>query len=93
MLLPYGPNQSWSLDFASDALTCSRRFRILRVIDDCTRECGALVADTSLSGMRVAQELTRLLGLRGKPHTVVSDNGTELTSSAILRWSQERRVE
>jgi putative transposase len=49
--------------------------------------------DTSLSGVRVARELTRLIGMRGKPHTVVSDNGTELTSSAILRWSQERRVE
>ena len=51
------------------------------------------MADTSLSGARVARELTNLLGVRGKPHTVVSDNGTELTSSAILRWSQERRVE
>jgi putative transposase len=47
----------------------------------------------SPSGVRVARELTELIGLRGKPHTVVSDNGTELTSSAILRWSQERRVE
>lgn len=93
MVLPDGPNQRWSLDFVSDTLTCSRRFRILCVIDDYTRECLALVADTSLSGMRVARELTRLIGLRGKPHTVVSDNGTELTSSAILRWSQERRVE
>ena len=93
MLLPDGPNQRWSLDFVSDTLTCSRRFRILCVVDDYTRECLALVADTSLSGMRVARELTRLIGLRGKPHTVVSDNGTELTSSAILRWSQERRVE
>ncbi|MHA6719711.1 IS3 family transposase [Sphingomonas sp. RS6] len=93
MLLPDGPNQRWSLDFVSDTLTCSRRFRILCVVDDYTRECLALVADTSLSGVRVARELTRLIGLRGKPHTVVSDNGTELTSSAILRWSQERRVE
>ncbi|PXA99274.1 IS3 family transposase, partial [Nostoc sp. 3335mG] len=93
MLLPDGPNQRWSLDFVSDTLTCSRRFRILCVVDDYTRECLALVADTSLSGMRVARELTRLIGLRGKPHTVVSDNGTELTSSAILRWSQDRRVE
>jgi len=40
-----------------------------------------------LSGVRVARELTRLIGMRGKPHTVVSDNGTELTSSAILRRS------
>jgi putative transposase len=93
MVLPDGPNQRWSLDFVSDTLTCSRRFRILCVVDDYTRECLALVADTSLSGVRVARELTRLIGLRGKPHTVVSDNGTELTSSAILRWSQERRVE
>ena len=79
MVLPDGPNQRWSLDFVSDTLTCSRRFRILCVVDDYTRECLALVADTSLSGIRVARELTRLIGLRGKPHTVVSDNGTELT--------------
>ncbi len=93
MVLPDGPNQRWSLDFVSDSLVCGRRFRILCVVDDYTRECLALVADTSLSGARVARELTGLLGMRGKPHTVVSDNGTELTSSAILRWSQERRVE
>jgi putative transposase len=93
MVLPDGPNQRWSLDFVSDSLICGRRFRILCVVDDYTRECLALVADTSLSGARVARELTGLMGNRGKPHTVVSDNGTELTSSAILRWSQERRVE
>lgn len=63
------------------------------MVDDYTRECLALVADTSLAGVRVARELTRLIWLRGKPHTLVSDNGTELTSSAILRWSQEQRVE
>lgn len=49
--------------------------------------------DTSLSGNRVACELTTLIGLRGKPHMVVCDNGTELTSLAILRWSQERQVD
>ena len=43
MLLPDGPNQRWSLDFVSDTLTCSRRFRILCVVDDYTRECPALV--------------------------------------------------
>lgn len=93
MALTQGPNQRWSLDFASDSLACGRRFRILAVIDDFTRECLALVADTSLSGARVARELTALIGLRGKPHTVVSDSGTELTSSAILRWSHELGVE
>ena len=93
MPVPLRPNQRWSLDFVSDSLICGCRFRILCVVDDYTRECLALVADTSLSGARVARELTSLMGSRGKPHTVVSDNGTELTSSAILRWSQERRVE
>lgn len=48
-------NQRWSLDFVSDQLTDGRRFRILTVIDNCTRECLALVADTSLSGARVAR--------------------------------------
>lgn len=88
-----GPNQRWSLDFVSDSLIWGRRFRILCVVDDYTRECLALVADTSLSRARVARELTSLMGSRGKPYTVVSDNGPELTSSAILRWSQKRRVE
>ncbi|MBB3358905.1 putative transposase [Novosphingobium sp. BK486] len=67
MVLPDGPNQRWSLDFVSDSLVCGRRFRILCVVDDYTRECLALVADTSLSDARVARELTGLLGMRGKP--------------------------
>lgn len=57
-----------------------------------TRECLALVADTSLSGARVARELDVIMAVRGKPLAVVSDNGTELTSTSILRWSQERQV-
>jgi putative transposase len=68
------PNQRWSLDFVSDQLTDGRRFRILAVVDDCTRECLALVADTSLSGRRVVRELDELLRRRGRPATVVSDN-------------------
>ena len=60
MALPLMPNQRWSLDFVSDQLTDGRRFRILTVVDDCTRECLALIADTSLSGARVARELTAL---------------------------------
>lgn len=74
MLLPAGPNHRWSLDFMSDAFTDGRRFRVLCVVDDFTRECLALVADTSISGVRVARELDVLIGNRGKPLTVVSDN-------------------
>jgi putative transposase len=62
------------------------------VVDDFTRECLLLVVDTLLSGARVARELDAIGVHRGYPTTVVSDNGTELTSTAILRWSQEHRV-
>ena len=92
MVLPQGPNERWSLDFVSDALADSRRFRILCIVDDFTRECLGLVADTSLSGTRVARELDAIIARRGKPQTVVSDNGTELTSMAILKWSQDSKV-
>jgi len=94
LLLPSAPNLRWSLDFVSDAFIDGRRFRILTVVDDYTRECLGLVADTSLSGARVARELDLLMARRGaKPVCVVSDNGTELTSMAILRWCQDRGVE
>ena len=93
MTLPQGPNQRWSLDFVSDTLTDGRRFRILVVVDGFTRECPSLVADTSLSGARAARELTALIARRGaRPLLCVSDNGTELTSTAILTWSQESQV-
>jgi len=93
MTIPQGANQRWSLDFVSDALADGRRFRVLAIVDDFTRECLALVADTSLSGARVARELDAVIARRGKPHVVVSDNGTELTSTAILRWQQECGVD
>jgi hypothetical protein len=67
MTVPMAPNDRWSLDFVSDQLADGRRFRILTVVDDCTRECLALVADTSLSDTRVARELDRLMIERGKP--------------------------
>src|SRR5881227_3606003 len=92
MVTPQAPDQRWSLDFVSDQLTDGRRFRILAVVDDCTRECLALVADTSISGRRVARELDDIIRRRGKPKMVVSDNGSELTSNAILTWADHTRV-
>jgi putative transposase len=84
MVLPDGPNQRWSLDFVSDALNSGRHFRVLTVVDDYTRECLGLVADTSLSGERLGRELDRIAEIRGFPLMIVSDNGTEMTSNAIL---------
>ncbi len=92
MAIPQEPNQRWSLDFVSDALACGRRFRMLNVIDDYSRECLACIVDTSLSGRRVIRELSAIAERRGLPCMVVSDNpvlsgaegGTELTSHAVL---------
>lgn len=80
MLVPERPNERWSLDFVADAFTDGRRFRVLCIVDDSSRECLALVSDTSLSGLRVTRELAALIDRRGRPQTIVSDNGTELTS-------------
>jgi putative transposase len=91
--IPQGPNQRWSLDFVSDVLAHGRRFRVLGVIDDFTAECLALVADTSLSGLRVARELDAIIALRKRPAMIVSDNGPELTSLAVLKWQQQTRVD
>lgn len=66
---------------------------MLNVVDDVTRECLAAIPDTSISGRRVARELTTLIERRGKPGMIVSDNGTELTSNAILAWSKDHKVE
>jgi transposase InsO family protein len=74
------PNDRWSLDFVSDQLTCGRRFRILTVVDDCTRECLALVADTSLSGIRVARELDRLMVERGLWSATTAANSLAMPS-------------
>ncbi len=93
MLVPLRPNERWSLDFVSDQFTDGRRFRILAIVDDCTRENLALVADTSLSGLRVARELDRVIAGRGRPKMIVSDNGSEFTSNAILAWADQARVE
>jgi putative transposase len=87
------PNARWSLDFVHDQFACGRRFRILDIVDDVTRECLAAPPDTSISGKRVARELTTLIAKRGKPGMIVSDNGTEFTSNAILSWASEHRIE
>jgi putative transposase len=91
MLLLQAPNQPWSLDIVSDALDDGRWFRILAVTDDFSRDCLALVADTSLSGVRVVRELDAAMARRGRPLMCISDNGTELTSNAILKCSQDRQ--
>lgn len=85
-------NARWSLDFVHDQLASGRRFRILNVVDDVTRECLAAIPDTSISGRRVARELAALIERRGRPGMIVSDNGTEFTSNAVLAWAQDNQI-
>ena len=86
------PNARWSVDFVHDQFADGRRFRVFNVVDDVTKECLAAVVDTSISGRRVARELTALVERRGKPSLIVSDHGTEFTSNAMLAWSEDAKV-
>lgn len=90
--IPQGRSQRWSLDFVSDAFACGHRFRIFAVVDDFTRECVRLIADASISDMGLARELDWAIAERSRLAMVVSENGSKLTSMAILRWSKERDV-
>lgn len=92
ILVETRPNARWSIDFVHDQLSNGRRFRILNLIDDVTKECLAAVADTSISGRRAARELDVVIARRGKPDLIVSDHGAEFTSNAILAWAQRSRV-
>jgi len=93
ILVEAKPNARWSLDFVHDQFACGRRFRVLNIVDDVTRECLTAIPDTSICGRRVARELTDLIHRRGKPGMIVSDHGTEFTSNAILAWTKDHRVE
>jgi putative transposase len=93
ILIEARANSRWSLDFVLDQFACGRRFRVLNVVDDVTRECLAAIPDTLISGRRVARELAALVERRGRPGMIVSDNWTELTSNAILTWCAKAKVE
>ena len=81
------------MDFVSDALADGRLFCIPVIIDDFTRKHLTLVADTSLSGRRLARELGGLIVRRGRPLTIVSDDGMEMTSRGVLGWAQDCQVD
>ncbi len=88
MVVPTQSNERWSLDFVSDQLACGRRFRVLNVVDDFSRECVGQLTDVSISGARMARYLSELGAGRDLPRTIVCDNGTEMTSKAMFFWSR-----
>ncbi len=93
ILVEAKPNARWSLDFVHDQFANGRRFRILNIVDDVTKECLGAVPDTSISGRRVARELTTIVARRGKPGSIVSDNGTEFTCNAMLAWCKDNGID
>lgn len=86
-------NQSWSMDFMSDSMVGSRKFRTFNVIDDCTREALGIEVDTSLSSRRIIRTLERIIDQRGKPRTIRTDNGPEFTSKDLELWCNENGIE
>lgn len=92
MLLPSRRGERWSMDFVHDQLADGRRFRVLNVVDDYTRECIDQLVETSISGGRVVRFLNQLIAAHGKPRSIVCDNGTEFTCKAMYFWSQGQEV-
>ena len=93
LAVPEQQNQTWSLDFMSDALSNGRTFRTLNVIDDFNREALWIEVDTSLPAERAVRVLEQLLSWRGKPARIRMDNGPELISQRLESWAREKNIE
>jgi Transposase and inactivated derivatives len=89
---PMTVNQRWSMDFVHDGLHDGRKFRILTIIDEFSRECLDLEVDSSLTGQRVVRVLERLRIERGLPKEIGIDQGTEFTSLALEGWASKHGV-
>lgn len=87
------PNERWAMDFMRDTLRGNRAFRLLTIVDTCTRECLAIEVDASLGGERVAAVLDRLTAVRGRPHSIIVDNGPEFRGRALDAWAHAHGVE
>lgn len=84
------PNVGWSLDFVADATASGKHLRVLKDIDEITRECLALEVDTSITGKRVTGVLNRVAFFRGYPKEILTDNGSEFTRIAFSEWAYEK---
>lgn len=92
LALPSRPSERWSMDLVADSFSDGRRFRTLTVVDDFSRECPAIEVDTSISGARIVRVLQRLSESHALPKIIVTDNGPEFTSRAMLAWADENNI-
>ena len=89
---PERVNQRWSMDFVHESTAGGQRFRMLNIMDDYSRECLWIEVASSLSGERVCRVLDNLSDLRGRPQTLLMDNGPEFTGKALDRWAYNNKV-
>ncbi len=89
MVMPIAKDIRWSMGFVSDQLVNGRRFRVVNVVDDYSREVIGQLTAFSISGQRVARFLDGLIEKRSRPDQIACDNGTEFTSKAMFLWQQD----
>jgi len=89
---PGAANQTWSIDFMSDALVDGSKFRLFNVLDDYNRESLAIEVDTSLPSVRVQRVLNRLINERSKPAIIRVDNGPESISHTLQQWREQNNI-
>ena len=81
------------MDFVHDQLSNGRRFRVLNIVDNFSRECIGQIVETSITGKRVADYLSELIDKRdAKPASIVCDNGTEFRCKAMFHWSRDQQM-
>ena len=92
LVIPPVADQTWSIDFMSDALTDGRKFRLFNVLDDYNRESLAIEVDTSLPSLRVQRVLNNLINERNKPTNIIEDNGPEFISHTLQQWCSKKQI-
>jgi len=89
---PERKNHIWSMDFVSDAVSSSRKLKMLTIVDAFTRKCLDIVVDTSINGYRVCRSLDEIVAREGKPEMIIVDNGPEFTGRALDEWAYSRGI-
>ena len=93
LAVPIAANIRWSMDFVVDQLSYGRRYRVLNVKDDYSKELVGQLVAYSISGQQVARLLDQLIEARSAPDPITCDNGTEFTSKAMFFWQKESGVQ
>jgi putative transposase len=93
LIVPIEMNQTWSMDFTSDALSNKTKFRSFNIIDDYNREVLFIESDYSLKSSRVLWVLRHLMNKQGKPQKIRMDNGPEFIAKIMQQWSKMNEVE